>query len=156
MSGLNENHRRHVLITFQTLDEMFERSEEIIASSRSGSPFRQYVADITPRELGAIAEGARQVRAAMTRILPRLGITAPSPSISAAWAIYMAFAMASGEAVEELRPRRMRGYGEVPSEAAAELEACVTELQAILNRTAASLGSPGRGDAEKPEPNNDE
>lgn len=139
MDGLNENHKRRVLVTFQALDEMFGRAEQIIAAAQSGSPFREYAADVTPKQHELIADCARQVRSAMVRTLPRLNIAVPSPGISAAWAVYMELAMMSGETVEELRPRHMRGYGPVPAEAAAELDACVTELQTILDRLAGSF-----------------
>jgi hypothetical protein len=66
-------------------------------------------------------------------VLEGQNIETESPSIPATRAIHSALTFID-IAVEELKPRYMRGYGEVPPAAAAELGGIVGELSALVQQ----------------------
>jgi len=46
--ALNENHQRHLLSTFQYVDNLLSEAERILASAGAASPFQEYSQDTTP------------------------------------------------------------------------------------------------------------
>jgi GTP-binding protein EngB required for normal cell division/NTP pyrophosphatase (non-canonical NTP hydrolase) len=69
----------------------------------------------------------------LVRVLEGQNIEPESPSIPATRAIHSALTFID-IAVEELKPRYMRGYGEIPAAAAAELNGIVRELSTLVQQ----------------------
>jgi hypothetical protein len=125
---LNENHQRHLRVTCEYIDKLLQEAEGILHAADSQSPFARYVSQISPEDRRRIEEFIAQMRAKFVRILHELGISREAIAIQDAHAIYVL--LNSIEiAIDDLRPRNMRGFGEVPAEMAGELDAIADELR---------------------------
>ena len=130
---MNENHHRHLLSTFQYVDNLLSEAERIMASAGSASPFQEYSQDTTPIQRKVTHDYVVCVREAMRRILEELKIPLRPPISGALWAArnHLAFA---GIAVAEITPEHLRGYGQLSDEDARAMDRIVAELNAGLNR----------------------
>jgi hypothetical protein len=127
---LNENHQRHLRVTCEYMDKLLEEAESILRADASGSPFPRYITQISPENRRVIEEYIADMRAQFVRILGGLGISRDVVAIQDAHAIYVL--LNSIEiAIDDLRPRNMRGFGEVPPELAQELDGIADGLQAL-------------------------
>lgn len=130
---LNPFQQRHLRVTLSEADRLLSEIEQVLNASASKSPFPKYVADFTPAQRKTIENYINRIRARLVRILEGQGIEPNPPSIPATRAIHSALTFID-IAVEELRPRFMRGYGEVPPQAAAELDGIVGELSVLVQQ----------------------
>jgi hypothetical protein len=130
---MNQNQQRHLLATFQYVDNLLSEAERIMASAGSPSPFEQFSQDSTPIQRKVTHDYVLRVRQAMQRILDELKIPRKHPISSATWAArsHLDFA---GIAIAELRPEHMRGYGQLSEEDARTMDRVVAELNAELAR----------------------
>lgn len=135
---LNENHRRHLRIMFQLVDEDLTEIVRLLDSTQAQSPFSEFIADATPVQHRVIADYAARTRSRMRTLLEQHGVSLPQPHISSIWAA-RARLLAAGITVEELRPDHMRGYGELSETARKDLSALVAELMDINAKMEAYL-----------------
>ena len=127
---LNENHQRHLRVTCEYMDKLLAEAEGILRADVSESPFPRYITQISPENRRVIEEYIARMRAQFVRILDALGISRDAVAIQDAHAIYVL--LNSIEiAIDDLRPRNMRGFGEVPPEVARELDGIADDLQAL-------------------------
>ena len=131
--ALNENHQRHLLSTFQYVDNLLSEAEHIMASAGSASPFQEYSQDTTPIQRKVTHDYIVRVREAMRRILEELKVPLRPPISGALWAARGHFNFA-GIAIAEIAPEHMRGYGLLSDEDARAMARIVAELNAELNR----------------------
>ncbi len=66
---MNDNHHRHLLATFQYVDNLLSEAEQVLASVTSASPFQPYAPDSTPTQRKVIHDYIARVWEAMRRIL---------------------------------------------------------------------------------------
>jgi GTP-binding protein EngB required for normal cell division len=130
---LNPYQERHLRVSLHEADRLLSEIAQILNSAASKSPFPKFVVDLTPAQRKTIEDYIDRVRARLVRVLESQNIEPEPPSIPATRAIHSALTFID-IAVEELRPRYMRGYGEVPPEAAAELNGIVGELSALVQQ----------------------
>jgi len=128
---LNEHHRRRLLVTCQHIDGMLSELEAVLNQSASKSAFPKYIDDIPSVRQRRIEERIARVRVQLTRVLEDQGIPPPIPFVSASHAVHVSLRFMN-VSVEELRPKYMRGYGEVPVEAANDLNGIADELQETI------------------------
>jgi len=134
MTELNENHKRTLLTGFRYVDRLLSDIERIMTTSMDPqSPFEQYVADIRPAQQKIITAEIAHIRAVMCRILESKGIKINHPGVSAAHAVRTTIHFAD-IAIEEKRPKYMRGYGELTEEAARELNEVASQMQKLLKQ----------------------
>jgi hypothetical protein len=139
MSELNENHKRTLMIGFRYVDDLLSDIENIMSTPvHPLSPFEKHVADITPEQRKIIAAEITLARAMMCRILESKGIKIRHPEISAANAVRTAIHFAD-IAMEEKRPKYMKGYGELTEEAKRELDEVVAEMKKPLEQILKAL-----------------
>lgn len=140
---LNESQERHLRIVCQYVDRLFCEIESILASATSKSAFPQYISEISTADRHAIEDSIGSIRAQLVHTLEGQNITREKAAIPDARAI--GATLDSIEiALDELRPKNMKGYGEVPESAAKELERIAEELErkvAELNRFVVTRGS---------------
>jgi GTPase Era involved in 16S rRNA processing len=131
--ALNENHQRHLLSTFQYVDNLLSEAERIMASAGSASPFQEYSQDTTPIQRKVTHDYIVRVREAMRCILEELKIPLRPPISGALWAArgHLSFA---GIAIAEIAPEHMRGYGQFSEDDARTMDSIVAELNAGLSR----------------------
>lgn len=133
---LNESQERHLRVVCQYVDRLFTEIETILASATGNSAFPQYISKISAADRRTIEDSIAGIRAQLVGALEGQNIPRGQATIPDARAI--SATLDSIEiALDELRPKNMRGYGEVPEGAAKELERIAEELEekvAELNR----------------------
>ena len=124
----NENQARRLRITCHHIDRTLCEIEEILNESASATAFPSYIDDLTPAQRELIRVSIEKIRVRLVGMLERQDVDPGRPEIPASRAI-------SGRmyivdiAADEIRPRRMRGYGSLPPAAAAELELFADDLE---------------------------
>lgn len=139
---MNENHKRHLWVTFRHVDELLSDAARLLSGADAGSPFAKHAADATPVQRRVVEDYVRRVRTLMTSALDRMGIPVESPDIGAVKAALTSFLFAD-IAIEETEPGRMGGYGAISEEDARELNETTGELRAVIKQMSGylSLGS---------------
>jgi hypothetical protein len=132
---MNENHQRHLLVTFQHVDRLLSETERILTSADSSSPFQEYSQDSTPTQRKIAHEHIRLVREAMRRILYDLKIPLNRPTSGALWAAHNHLAFAS-LAILEIGSKTMEGYGALPDEEKKVFDKISEKLREPLDRLA--------------------
>jgi hypothetical protein len=131
MTEFTESQRRDVLNTFRHVDDLLWRVERVLATASDKSPLQPYANDITSEQGKHYRALVAQVREAMERILKSNDIHDQHAPIRATHAVNTGFLLAS-VAVEELRPKHLRGYGKVSDNDAQAIEQLVDDLQGLL------------------------
>lgn len=132
-SSLNEFQKRRLRVTCEHIDKLLSSVEDVLNQSSSRSAFPKYQAGIPSAQRGTIESYISCVRAQLLRILDGQDIASGVPSISPVHAIHVALTFIEISA-EELYPRNMRGYGDVPEAAKADLNGIVGELLGLVSR----------------------
>lgn len=143
--GLNDNHQRRLIVTCQYIDGLFATIETVLATAGNSSPFGKYADDLLPAQKRVVEDSVRRIRTQMVRLLASHGLQPTPRQIEASYAIRTALSFGD-DAVEELKPSYMRGYGDVSSEAAATLNAIAEELQATIHRLDVTLAQRSAAD----------
>lgn len=125
---INENHRHHLLSTFQHIDKLFSDVERVLSTEQSRTLFKQYILDISPRQQEVLEHGIAEFRGLMKTVLKSLEIDQPQPHISALRAVLTSFTLVD-IAIEELNSKHMRSYGEVSPRASGELDSLIHKMQ---------------------------
>jgi GTP-binding protein EngB required for normal cell division len=133
---MNDNHQRHLLVTFGHIDHLLSEAERILAEAGSASPFNEYTQDSTPVQRKVIHDYIQRVRQAMGQAMTDLQLPRPAPVCGALWAARGHFGFAS-IAVAEIEPKRMRGYGALSDADGQAIDRVVAELNAALDRLTA-------------------
>ncbi len=130
---LNEHQQRRLWVTCKHIDELLSDMEATLGESSSRKAFPKYIPDISPAQRRVVEDYIARMRAQLIRVLQGQQIESPAPSIPASRALHTATTFIDID-VEELKPKYMRGYGEVPAAAASDLNGIVGELQNLIAR----------------------
>lgn len=136
--ALNEGQRRHLLANLQYADKLLAEIEGILAAAQSRSAFPKYRLDVTPAQARVVADYIARLRSQMLRALRNLGAEPPEPQLAALHSIRVTLGFVD-IALEECRPKRMKGYGALPADRLAELDGMVDELQNLVEQLDAYL-----------------
>lgn len=128
---LNENHARRIRITCQHIDRTLGEIENVLNESVSRSAFPQYVQDLSPAQRKTIEDYIARVRARLIRVLEGQGIAIPLPEVPVTRAVRGRL-YSIDIAAEELKPKYMSGFGEIPAPLASDLNGIAAELQALV------------------------
>lgn len=131
---LNPSQQRRLAVTCEYIDKLLSDMENVLHSAGSQSPFPRYVADFSPAQASVIEDHIRRLRAQLLRVLAWQHMKPKAPDIPATRAVTTQLAFIE-IAIEEMKPRYMRGYGAVPEDAAAELNDVVYELRSLVEST---------------------
>jgi hypothetical protein len=126
--GLNEAQVHHLLASFRHIDDLLKNIESILDCTQSRSPFPRYQLDVDPQLRVELEDQIRTLRGALVAILFQQSIPVPPPSISALHAIGTAADFVE-LAIDELRPKQMRAYGELANGTPKVLNGIVDELE---------------------------
>ncbi|MGA2933687.1 MAG: hypothetical protein ABSD81_00845 [Methanomicrobiales archaeon] len=130
--SLNESQARRLRVTCQHIDRLLSDIEDILNESASKTAFPRCSSDITPAQQRAIEDYIARIRASLIRILEGQGISREQPSVPASRAV--AFTLVSIDiAVEELKPKYMRGFGPVTVTAGRDLNKIAGELHGLVS-----------------------
>ncbi len=130
-NSLNSNHERRLSVTCRYIDKLLADMESILSISSSKLAFPQYTSDLTPAQRRVIEDYITRIRAQLIRVLDGQHIERPPADIPVARSLHSTLTFVD-ITVEELRPEYMRGYGEVPPQAAVELNSIAGELQGLV------------------------
>lgn len=142
---LNEPQQRHLRVTCEHIDKSLGEIEAVLDQANSKAIFPKYHTEIPPAQRRTIEGYIARIRAQLLRVLEGQKITPSKPAISALHSIRVNLAFVA-IAVDELAPRYMRGYGEVPESAANDLNGIVGELEGLFARFEEFVASGGGGD----------
>jgi GTP-binding protein EngB required for normal cell division len=132
-ASLNEFQARRLTVTCRYIDDTIGDTQEILNSAVSKAAFPKYIQDITPAQRRTIEDYFARIRAQLARVLDGQGIPRPDAWCPASRAVSTSLTVID-IAVEELRPRYMRGYGDLPPALATELEGISGELRGLIAR----------------------
>jgi GTP-binding protein EngB required for normal cell division len=144
VTTLNDNHKAKLLASLQYLDELLGTSLDKLERS-DHFLFPPYVADVSPEQHKLLGDYLAQLRQAMRRFLDAQEMSPAHRRIGAAWALHVTLTSAQ-VALDELRPDKLRGYGELSAEGEQEIAALLAGLRAILVQMDACLVPQGDAD----------
>jgi hypothetical protein len=124
---LNEPQKRRLSVTCDYIDKLLQDVEQVLDSGSSKSPFSRYVMDVTPEQRSALEDYIRELRSALLRALAWQQMQPREARIPASRAVLINLNYI-GIAIEELKPRYMRGAGSVPEDAVDGLNGVVRDL----------------------------
>lgn len=145
--ALNESQRRRLLVSCQYVDRLLVDIETILAQAASPSPFGRYRDDLAPAQKTLLRDYLARIRRDLVAVLARHGLQPAGTPVGVAHAVRTTLGFVD-IAIEELRPKYMRGYGAVPAELVPELEGLVEELQAVVHQLDATLAERVEADFE--------
>jgi GTP-binding protein EngB required for normal cell division len=132
-NSLNSNHERRLSVTCRYIDKLLADMESILSVSSSRLAFPQYIPDLTSTQRRVVEDYIGRIRAQLVRVLDGQNIGRPSADIPVGRSLHSTLTFVD-IAVEELKPEYMRGYGEVPPQAAVELNGIAGELQGLVRQ----------------------
>lgn len=128
---LNEPQQRRLVITCKYIDNLLSEIEHALHSATSPSPFPRYIVDVTPEQARVIEDHIGRLRAQLLRTLDWQHLKPEPPEIPVTRSIATDLAFVE-IAIEELKPRHLRGCGAVPADALDELNRVTHELLAMV------------------------
>jgi GTP-binding protein EngB required for normal cell division len=131
--SLNSNHERRLIVTCRYIDKLLADMESALSVSASKLAFPQYAPDVAPAQRRVIEDYIGRIRAQLVRVLDGQRIERPPADIPVSRSLHATLTFID-IAAEELKPEYMRGYGEVPSAAAVELNGISGELQGLVRQ----------------------
>jgi GTP-binding protein EngB required for normal cell division len=129
--ALNEAQRLRLSVSCQYIDRLLADIGNILHTASSPSPFAKYIVDISPAQARVLEDYIHRLREQLLRSLAWQQLEPGEPSIPATHAILTNLSFID-IAVEELRPRHMRGSGAVSDRIAGELNGVVHELRSLI------------------------
>jgi GTP-binding protein EngB required for normal cell division len=131
---LNGPQRLRLRVSCQYIDKLLTEVESILHDASSRSPFGKYIVDVNPDQTRVLEDYIQRIRGQLLRSLAWQGMKPEEPRIPATRAVLTNLSFID-IAVEELRPRYMRGAGPVGGDVARELNGVVHELRSLLEGT---------------------
>ena len=132
-NSLNSNHERRLSVTCRYIDKLLADMESMLSVSSSKLAFPQYTPDLTSAQRRVVEDYISRIRAQLIRVLDGQNIGRPPADIPVTRSLHSTLTFVD-IAVEELKPEYMRGYGEVPTAAAVELNGIAGELQGLVRQ----------------------
>ncbi|MGA3011502.1 MAG: hypothetical protein ABSD72_14690 [Terracidiphilus sp.] len=128
---LNEPQQRRLVITCKYIDNLLTEIEQALHSATSPSPFPRYIVDVTPEQARVLEDHISRLRAQLLHTLDWQHLKPEPPDIPVTRSITTDLAFVE-IAIEELKPRHLRGCGAVPEDAVDELNKVIHELLSLV------------------------
>jgi hypothetical protein len=141
MADLNEHHRRKILTTVQYADELLSESLDLLGSA-GGALCPRYIRDLSTADSQWVESCAGNIRRQMGQLLQRFGIAVSPPGFRASWALRTKL-ISLDIAFENLRPHKMRGFGEMDPEASKDLTGTLKEVHQLVSQLLVFLAGAG-------------
>ncbi len=137
----------HFLAGFRQIDRLLCSIEEAVQGEDNGL-FPRISPDLTPRQKDHLLRFASTMRKSMAAILEAHALAVPKARTTASHAVSSALTFID-IALSDLRPKVMRGYGEVSDGAAEALNRIVTELRSLEGGALRELNAERRDEKTK-------
>jgi hypothetical protein len=141
MAGLSENHRRRILATFQHIDDLLGQSLNALSPAKTNLRSR-CVQDLSPSKRLRIEKCFELIREQMKHFLERSQIALPERATTSSWTIKTNLTSLD-IALEDLYPKKMRGYGEMDAASAKDLNRTLQEIRGLVSQLLESLDQSG-------------
>jgi len=128
---LNEAQQRRLITTCKYIDSLLCDMEHALHTATSESPFPRYVVDATAEQAREIEGHISRLRAQLLRTLEWQHLKPEPPEIPVTRSIATVLAFIE-IAIDELKPRHLRGCGAVPADAVEELNGEIHELLSLV------------------------
>jgi hypothetical protein len=129
--ALNDTQQRRLRVTCQYIDKLLSDIEHALHSASSQSPFPRYVMDISDAQAALLEDHIRGIRAQLLRTLAWQHMEPNQPDIPVTRLVTTNLAFVK-IAIEELRPRTMRGSGTVTEDTTRELNEVLHRLASLV------------------------
>ena len=129
--ALNEAQRLRLSVSCEYMDRLLADIGNILHTASSPSPFAKYIVDISPAQARVIENYVHRLRGQLLRSLAWQQLEPGEPSIPATHAVLTNLSFID-IAIEELRPRHMRGSGAISDRIAGDLNGVVHELRSLV------------------------
>jgi GTP-binding protein EngB required for normal cell division len=133
-----ENHQRYLFAQFHSIDKLFSEALAELRPAEDGRLFATHVPDATASQRQVLSDYVAQLRFLLRRFLQVQDFTDKRQPVSALWSFRVAISFA-GTAVEELRPKYLRGYGDLDAVTTTAAERLAADLKSLLGRMASYL-----------------
>jgi hypothetical protein len=133
MTALRENHKHVLESRLRSIDNLLRELERRVQPVCPESVFEDEISDWTDEKRRIVFDWIAEVRALMKAIMERKGVVVAPSTAGAAWLLRSSVDVMLS-VVDELRPHRMRGYGELSAEAGRELDEIVSDLRHVLSK----------------------
>ena len=128
----------HLVTSAEYVDRLLSEIESVLAAGATKSPFQKYNLDFSQAQSKVIQDYCARIRAQMVRLLEANAIQPERPQYGAIHTIRTNLTFVQ-IALEEMTPRYLRGYGEVPESLIPRLNGTVAELQGLVDKLDAYL-----------------
>jgi GTP-binding protein EngB required for normal cell division len=139
------NHQRYLFSRFHYIDETLGEALQALQPTDEGRLFRPLVPDATPAQRKILADYLAQLRFVLRNFIEAQQLQEIPQNVSGLWSVRSAVIFAQN-AVTELRPEYLRGYGALDVESTTAAERLVAELSALLKRIEEYLEKGAHGD----------
>ena len=128
---LNEAQKRRLSITCIYIDGLLCYMEHALRSASSESPFPRYVVDVSSAQAREVEDHIRRLRSELLRLLAWQHMEPEHAQIPVTRSVLTDLSFVDN-AIEELKPRYLRGCGAVPEDAIEELNGALHKLRALV------------------------
>ncbi len=129
---LNENQRRSLSAGLQHVAGLLDEVDRVLAAVGSRSPFSRIGGDIRPSDAGVVRDYLDRIRRALLDAARRHGLD-PRGYVVDAWRAIDVQIVGASISVDEMRPRRLRGYGPLDPAVALEVDRTCDELERAIH-----------------------
>jgi hypothetical protein len=144
---LNEPQQRRLAVTCKYIDNLLCEIEHALDSAASKSPFPRYVVDVTPAQAKEIESHIRRMRTELLRALAWQHLAPEMPDIPVTRSVLTDLSYIDN-AIEELKPRYLRGCGAIAEDALDGLNETIRSLQNAVSEMAGYVRREARANAE--------
>ncbi len=128
---LNDPQQRRLLVTCKYIDGLLSDIEQTLQSAATESPFPSHIVDVTPAQAVQIEGHIRCLRAQLLQTLEWQSMKPEPPEIPVTRSIMTDLSFIDN-AIEELKPKYLRGCGAVPADAVDGLNRVIHELRSLV------------------------
>jgi len=128
MTALAENHKQALLSRLRRIDNLLRELEYRTQPGGIESAFGEDISDWTCERRRIVFDRIAEVRVLLKSIIERKDLVVAPSAASAAWLVQTSVDLMLS-VVDELRPERMRAYGELSGDACRELEDIISDLR---------------------------
>lgn len=135
---LNDAQRRRLYASCLYIDGLLCDMEQILDESATDSPFPRHVLDLAPAQMVQVKEHIHLIREQLLRTLDWQDMKPEEPQIPVSRAVLTNLSFID-IAVEELKPKYLRGSGMVPESALEGLNRVIRDLRSAVRGLGLSL-----------------
>jgi GTP-binding protein EngB required for normal cell division len=130
---LNEYQQRHLLVSCQYIDKLLGEIEHIAQVPSGETLFPSHTSTMTPMQRKVLQDYVSRIRSRLLTVLDGENLRPPAPHGQDVFSIRSTLTFVD-IAIEELKPKYMRGYGAVPDALIPRIEGMVDELRTVVQK----------------------